>query len=202
MARVDLATLDNVVSRFSLFTTVVDFQTHLDTLRNVIAFDGIHVNQAYHCTECRHAATTRGSMKSHWSRKHRGIKRPKLKLAPVQRILLTSKYDRWIPVQPKLNSPQAQDAMTAWTDAYASLSPIKPPPTKANEPQPWLRTLGWLRFVEGLNPEDMAGLVDSVKKDPLFKTLSDALVEYLRNAMHMLGVVPHQVRQILRSITR
>lgn len=197
----DIAVLDKLVSEFDLFKTATDFHNHLATLNNIVAFDGLDVVHAYRCPKCRHGATTSGSMKSHWSRKHKGLRRPRLPVGSVQRIYLSPQYNRWVPVQDKLNSTQAQDSMTAWINAYAQLPVITPPPTSTNEPPPWLQKLGWLKFVATINPQKMAEFLDKLRNDWVFKSLSDALVEYLRHAMIVLVTMPIPARQVLRSIT-
>lgn len=167
-----------------------------------IAFDGVDVKSAYRCSKCAHVRGTVKSIESHWREDHKGTPFQKPISEPGQCIYLSSQFRRWLLVQPRLSSPTMDDTMQACLDAYYRLpDKLGPADTNAREPPPWLRKLGWLKWMSGYDSAVLDDFVQSVRAHSLFRNLSDVLVSYLEKAMNALDEMPAQIRQILRSVT-
>lgn len=199
--------LEAYIYKYRLFEKETEFDAvFFSSLAPQLAFEGLEIKSAFGCSLCLHARSTVKSLQNHWRDRHAGIpfQRPDSE-EPVQYIYLSPQYRRLLPVIPALSTPDADDLMEACLAAYDHLPKNLDPAgadVNAREPPPWLRMLGWLKWVSGYKPCAIAGFVQSVKKEDLFGLVSDALTGYLERAMRILVDMPSQIRQTLRSITQ
>lgn len=211
MPRFNMTLLNRYISYHRLFTESNQFQDFffgpsppsfpLPTLN--IAFEGVDIEPAYHCSRCVHATSTLSSIRVHWSRKHSNIPFTQPEVGLGQYIFLSPQFGRWLPVRRRLNSPTADKLFSLCLTAYSHL-PIHLPISKqsvAGEPPPWLRKIGWLLWVEKYDMAEVEDFFKSVRTHSLFKPTVDLLTLYVEDAMEGLVKVPPQIRQMLRSIT-
>lgn len=200
--------LEPYICKYRLFQKAADFDISFfsSSATPPLAFQGLKIQSGFSCSLCLHARSTVQSLQNHWREKHVGIRfqQPDSE-EPVQCIFLCPQYARLLPVIPSLVHSDTDEAMEACFAAYERLPQHLDPAAadvNAREPPPWLRMLGWLRWVSDYKPSKVAEFVDSVKTDGLFSLISDAVIGYLERAMEVLSDMPSQIRQTLRSLTQ
>lgn len=190
------------IQSYDVLTDIEHFNTTIGHLKKPVAYEGIDVIAGYKCQHCTYVSTTRNTVQVHLSQTHSDLPhRHPPKATRVQVLYLSPNDKVVIEVQERLDTIEATNLMAAWVNHSPNSDDDSKIVLATRELPPWLKTLGWLKLLEDLNPADIADFLVRIRKSNLYKLVSRAIACYLHDAMEHLSSMLLQIRQTLKSVT-
>lgn len=194
--------LSQVIQNYHVLADIDGFNSTIACIKKPVAYEGIPVSDGYKCQHCSYASTTLKTVQGHIGQKHSDVvDRRSPKATRIQSLYFHPNDKVIIAVRDRLRSEEATDLMAAWEDDGSDLEDEDPMIPATRELPPWLKTLGWLKHLEGMDAAHVCGFLATVQKSTLCKSVTKAVSAYLSVAMHHLGSMLLQVRQVLKSVT-
>lgn len=198
------ANMNKVIEGYGVIHNDKQLKTFKETVSNKtpLAYEGIDLSTGFKCVHCGYVSVTYEATRVHISRLHSSLPdRAKPKAIKIQDLYFNPNDKLIIEVRERLSSNDATDLMVAWEDHISDIEDEDPPMPATRELPPWLKTLGWLKHLEGMDPNVVCAFLATVRKSKLCKSVTKAVIGYLSAAMEYLGSLLLQVRQVLKSVT-
>lgn len=205
--------------KYKIVQTFEEFKNHISQYNRLTAFEGLPIQEGFICDICKHGFTSKKSYRAHRSKGHEGNEgnegnstssKPvdktstsnKEGMKKMQHFFLNPQASIYLEVHGRLATQKGTDALADWLSVESQTPAVNYTRVPVRELPAWLKQLGWMDLVQGLDPENFHRFKQELKETNLFGEVSMALTEYLKRSTSHLTNMRAEVRQILASETK
>ncbi len=162
---------------------------------------GLALNEGFACAFCPAAASTEGSLLTHYKTVHKGEKRTRsCEPCFIQRFNnATGAHSSWFRVD-HINTPREQTVLDAFLqEAQTKINESRYDPTSSNDRRtvaPWLLSTGWHEEVQNMDVKALCASVESAKE---YKVLRSACARWVHSVSSIEDAVVKHVRKKINT---